>query len=55
MEIAPADRWREGFHFISMQRGALVSGFANISVYFYKLLFDRLLKKFNILVIQAEY
>ena len=42
--------------FISMQRGALVSGFVNISVYFYKLLFDRLLKKFNILlVIRAEY
>ena len=39
-----------------MQRGALVSGFVNISVYFYKLLFDRLLKKFNILlVIRAEY
>ena len=38
-----------------MQRGALVSGFVNISVYFYKLEFDRLLKKFNILVvIRAE-
>ena len=56
MEIAPADRQREGFHFISMYRGALVSGFVNISVYFNKLLLDRLLNKFNILlVIRAEY
>ena len=42
--------------FISMYQGALVSGFVNISVYFNKLLFDRFLNKFNILlVIRAEY
>ena len=52
MEIAPTgDK-----DFISMYRGALVSGFVNISVYFNKLLLDRFLNKFNILlVIRAEY
>ena len=42
--------------FISMYRGALVSGFVNLSVYFYKLLLDRFFKKINILlVIRADY
>ena len=42
--------------FISMYRGALVSGFVNNSVYFYKLLLDRFFKKINILlVIRADY
>ena len=39
-----------------MYRGALVSGFVNISVYFDKLLLDRILKTFNfLLVIRADY
>ena len=63
MEIAPADRQREGFHFISMYRGALVSGFVNISVYFDKLAnnfmepLDRFFKRIKILLailIQTE-
>ena len=38
-----------------MYRGALVSGFVNISVYFNKLLLDRFFKKNNILlVIRAD-
>ena len=55
IEIAPADRYRDK-DFISMYRGALVSGFVNISVYFNKLLLDRFFKKISILlVIRADY
>ena len=53
MEIAPAIAREKDF--ISMYRGALVSGFVNISVYFDKLLLDRILKTFNFLVIRADY
>ena len=50
MEIAPTgDK-----DFISMYRGALVSGFVNISVYFNKLLLDRFLNKFNILLVRDD-
>ena len=37
-----------------MYRGALVSGFVNISVYFNKLLLDRFFKKINILLVIRE-